>query len=51
MGRVREFINFLNEKKAPGAEEKESLYSHISFEDKIMSIRRKYRAMINKEKK
>ena len=51
MGRVTELIYLLNQKKAPDEEERESLYSHINFTDKVMSIRRKYRAMINKQNK
>ena len=51
MGRVTELIYLLNKKKAPDKEERRALYNHINFTDKVMSIRRKYRAMINKQNK
>jgi len=51
MGRATELIYFLNKKKVPNKEEKETLYNYISFTDKIMNIRRKYRAMIRSQNK
>ena len=51
MGRVTELIYLLNQKKVPDKEEKKTLYNYISFTDTVMSIRRKYRVMINKQNK
>ena len=51
MGRITELIYLLNQKKAPNKEEREALYNHINFTDKVMSIRRKYRAIMNKQNK
>ena len=51
MGRITELIYLLNQKKVPDKEEKKTLYNYISFTDTVMSIRRKYRVMINKQNK
>ena len=40
MGRVTEFIDFINRKKLPDSEEQTSLYTHISITEKLKEIRR-----------
>ena len=49
--RATQFIDFINKKKIPTEEERTFIYSHISFTEKIMDIRRKYRRIINKQNK
>ena len=43
MGRVSEFIEFINKKKIPDKEEMSFLYSHISKTKKLKKARKKYR--------
>ena len=43
MGRVTEFIHYINLKKEPTPFEKMTEYSHISFTEEIQKKTRKYR--------
>ena len=51
MGRVTEFIEFINREKIPDEEEMESLYSYISKTKKLKKVRKEYRKNLTKEKK
>ena len=51
MGRVTEFIHYINEKYEPNALVKRSEYSHISFTDKVTDTAKAYRRERRKEKK
>lgn len=41
MGRVTEFIDFINSKPIKSEEERKFLYSHLSVTDKLKKIRKK----------
>ena len=43
MGRVTQFIDFINRKKMPTAEEQATNYSHIKITEKLKRIRKKHR--------
>ena len=63
MGRVSQFIDFINRKKIPTHEEQALYYTHISLEDvkdedgkvilknPIKEVRAKYKSRLRKEKK
>ena len=51
MGRVSEFIYYINKDKEPTPFEKMTEYSHISFTDEINSIGKGYRKNMKKIKK
>ena len=63
MGRVSQFIDFINRKKIPTKEEQALYYTHISLEDvkdedgkvilknSIKEVRAKYKSRLRKEKK
>ena len=63
MGRVSQFIDFINRKKIPTQEEQALYYAHISLEDvkdedgkvilknSIKEVRAKYKSRLRKEKK
>ena len=51
MGRVTEFIEFINAKKIPDEEEMKFMYSHLSKTEKLKKIRKKYRKEINAKQK
>ena len=46
MGRVTEFIDYINREKEPDAMEKESDYNYISFTEKLKKIRKEHRKKI-----
>ena len=46
MGRVTEFIEFINEDVIPNNEEMLGLYSYITKTDKLKAVRKKYRKKI-----
>tara|TARA_R100001594_G_scaffold132161_1_gene172213 strand:- start:1417 stop:1557 length:141 start_codon:yes stop_codon:yes gene_type:complete len=43
MGRVTQFINYINEKYSPQSHEMDILYPHIEFTEKVKDARKKYR--------
>ena len=49
--RATQFIEMINAKVMPDAEEELFLYTHISFTDKLKKTRRKYRRNIKNAKK
>ena len=51
MGRVTEFIHYINEKYEPTALEKTEEYSYISFNEKTTTLGKKYRRERKKENK
>ena len=51
MGRVTEYIDFINRKKLPNSEEEIALYTHISITEKLKQTRKEHRKVINKESK
>ena len=51
MGRISEFIYYINEDKEPTPWEKMTEYSHISFTEEINQIGKKYRKNMKKIKK
>ena len=48
MGRVTEFIDYINREYEPDPHEKICLYAHISFTEKLKAARKKYRKNIKK---
>jgi hypothetical protein len=50
MGRVTEFIEFINADEIPNDEEMNFMYSHITKTEKLKKIRKEYRKKV-KEKK
>tara|TARA_Y100001963_G_scaffold53436_1_gene74896 strand:+ start:89 stop:238 length:150 start_codon:yes stop_codon:yes gene_type:complete len=48
MGRVTQFIDFINRKKMPSEDEQATDYSHISITEELKRIRKRHRK--NKEK-
>tara|TARA_Y100000310_G_C20614238_1_gene779739 strand:- start:308 stop:484 length:177 start_codon:yes stop_codon:yes gene_type:complete len=50
VGRVTEFIHYINEKHEPGALVKRSEYAHISFTDRVTDAAKTYRKKRRKEK-
>ena len=51
MGRVTEYIDFINRKKLPDSEEQTALYTHISITEKLKEARKEHRKAIKKESK
>ena len=51
MGRVTEFMHYINEENEPTALVKRSEYTHISFTEKITNLGKAYRRKRRKEKK
>ena len=51
MGRVTEFIEFINREKIPDKEEMQFMYSHISKTKKLKKVRKKYRKKLKKGEK
>ena len=51
MGRVSEFIYYLNREKEPTPFEKMTEYSHISFTEDINKIGKDYRRAMKKKKR
>ena len=49
MGRVSEFIAFINEDKIPTEEDMKFLYSHISKTKKLKETRKKYKKNIKND--
>jgi len=43
MGRVTEFIDFINRKKMPDCDQQKVLYTHISITEKLKKQRRDHR--------
>ena len=43
MGRVTEFIHYINQEHEPTALEKRSEYSHIAFTEEIVRVAKDYR--------
>lgn len=43
MGRVTQFVNYINKKNAPTKEEELVIYTHIELTEKIKDVRKKYR--------
>ena len=48
MGRVTEFIDFINREKMPSVEEQQSEFHYISITENLKKIRKKYRRVIKK---
>ena len=51
MGRVTEFIHYINEDYEPDALVKRSEYTHVSFTDRVTGVAKAYRSKRRKEKK
>ena len=51
MGRVTEFIHYLNEKSEPTSMQKMNEYTHISFTEKINMLGKAYRQIRRKNEK
>ena len=51
MGRVTEFIDFINREKTLDADEQVHFYNYMSITDRIKKIRKENRRKINKESK
>ena len=51
MGRVTEFIHYINEEHEPTALEKKSEYSHIAFTERVVKARKDYRKARKKERR
>ena len=51
MGRVTEFINYINSDHEPSAETKKAEYDYISFTEKITKIAKAYRRKRKKEQR
>ena len=51
MGRVTEFIHYINEEHEPTALEKKSEYSYISFTERVVDVGKDYRKERKKERK
>ena len=49
MGRITEFIDYINQKYEPTALEKKSDYSHITFTSKVEKLSKDYRKQMKKE--
>ena len=48
MGRVTEFIDYINREKEPDPIDKICLYPHMAFTEKIRAARREYRKNIKR---
>ena len=42
MGRVTEFIDYINREREPSEDEKTSLYTHITITEKLKAARKEY---------
>ena len=51
MGRVTEFIHYINEGHEPTALEKKSEYSHIAFTERVVKAGKDYRKARKKERR
>ena len=51
MGRITEFIDYINQEHEPLPPEKKSIYNYISFTDRIIMIAKRYRKKMKKENK
>lgn len=51
MGRITQFISFLNARDVPAGDEWKAKYTHITKSDALMKIRKIYRKQIKKEDK
>lgn len=51
MGRVSQFVDFINRKKMPTKDEQDLYYTHISLDEDKKSARSKYKALRRKQKK
>ena len=51
MGRVTEFIHYINEDYEPDALVKRSEYTHMSFTDRVAGAAKTYRSKRRREKK
>ena len=50
MGRVTEFMHYINEKNEPTALVKKAEYTHISFTERITDLGKAYRRKRRKER-
>ena len=50
MGRVTEFIHYINEEHEPTALEKKSEYSYITFTERAVRVAKDYRKERNRRK-
>tara|TARA_R100000315_G_C5094935_1_gene54503 strand:- start:35 stop:205 length:171 start_codon:yes stop_codon:yes gene_type:complete len=50
MGRVTEFIEFINADEIPTDEEMNFMYSHITKTEKLKKIRKEYRKKVKESK-
>jgi len=48
MGRITEFIDYINREKEPDPMDKLCLYTHISFTEQIKAARQEHRKNIKK---
>ena len=48
MGRVTEFIDFINREKMPSKEEQRFEFNYISITEKLKQVRKKYRRATKK---
>lgn len=51
MGRLSDFIGYVNEKKTPTARDIQFNYASLSITDEVKRIRYKYRLQLNEEAK
>lgn len=51
MGRITDFIDYINQDYEPNSLVKKSEYNNISFTDKIVTLSKKYRRQRKKEKR
>jgi len=48
MGRLTQLIEYLNTDKHPNKDDLRSKYTHISINDELKNIRKKYRKLLKK---
>ena len=51
MGRVTEFIHYINQEHEPTALEKKAEYSHIAFTERVVKAGKDYRKARKKERR
>jgi len=51
VGRVTEFIHYINQEQEPTALEKKSEYSHIAFTERVVKAGKDYRKARKKERR
>ena len=51
MGRVTEFIHYINQEHEPTALEKKAEYSHIAFTERVVKAGKDYRKVRKKERR